>query len=180
MSSTTPTEYELGAALHTLRADQPEWGRTKVLEKLRSEHNWQLSEKRLKAFMDKYNLISVPQVKIAPTEPEIEVRRGRLLHLGNDHEEDDRRLGTSHVQIENRPCDRWQVGWVRMEGIKNIPINSHPPERAESSSNPNAYYPPFNSGYVDAILEVYRRVTSAEAAYGTWRVPKLICREVVR
>jgi hypothetical protein len=52
----------------------------------------------------------------------------------------------------------------------------------KGSSDPNARSPPppWNSGYVDAITKVYRRVTNEEAAYGDWTVPKLICREVVR
>lgn len=48
LSSLTPTEAELSSAVRGLRLSSPELGALRLLEQLRAQHGWTLSEKRLK------------------------------------------------------------------------------------------------------------------------------------
>jgi hypothetical protein len=55
----TPDDTTLLSALQAFRSANPTTGRAKVLQQLRSENGWILSEKRLKNVMDAHNLNAV-------------------------------------------------------------------------------------------------------------------------
>jgi hypothetical protein len=73
----TPDDATLLVALQSLRIEQPAIGRAKVLQQLRLDNGWQLSEKRLKACMDTHHLnteeIELRKVKESEEKTEKEV-----------------------------------------------------------------------------------------------------------
>lgn len=73
----TPDDTTLLSALQAFRSANPTTGRAKVLQQLRSENVWILSEKRLKSFMNANNLnaenVEARNAKVEEATREIEI-----------------------------------------------------------------------------------------------------------
>jgi len=73
----TPDDTTLPSALQAFRCANPMSSRAKVLQQLRSENGWILSEKRLKSFMDANNLnaenVEARNTKVEEATREIEI-----------------------------------------------------------------------------------------------------------
>lgn len=63
-----PTDDELLPVLSKIHANNPDLGRAKILDRLRNEHQWRVSETRLKKLLEKHSLLRPGQEPRKPKE----------------------------------------------------------------------------------------------------------------
>jgi len=59
---TTPSDDDIVQAVRAINAQNPAIGRAKLLAQLKSDHNWALSDNRLKKILDQHDLKRVAEV----------------------------------------------------------------------------------------------------------------------
>ncbi|KXG46317.1 uncharacterized protein PGRI_051730 [Penicillium griseofulvum] len=66
-----PTDDDLLPILRQICASNPDLGRTKILNRLRNEHQWRISETRLKNLLENHGLQQIEQEPIKPKESDL-------------------------------------------------------------------------------------------------------------